>query len=144
MSARCSFSLLERVFMKEALGVHLDLLSKIKTDLKFTGISMGFVSIGATPWSPDGDGVSDGYYDRHDAHVPLVDGKTLHAVLGGSNEIKLTLVNGTKGAELGWISAEAMKKAVDIDHGLLRVNGKSLAFANVPRPLRRMLAAASA
>lgn len=115
------------------------------SDLNFDGISMGFASIGRVAVNcPTGDSVMRGSYERPDAHIPLINGKTLHATLGGSNGIKLTLFDGTKhtgtgGIEIGWVTARAMKKAVDIDHGLLRVNGKHLAFAHTPRPLKRML-----
>ena len=118
------------------------MFSHIETDLDLSGISMGFASINKDE-CPDTVNASDGYYDHPEAHVPLVDGKTLHAVVGGSNGIKLTLIDGTatKGVELGWVSPQVMKNAIEVNHGLLDVSGKSLAFARIPRTLSRMLAA---
>ncbi|MBI5400708.1 MAG: hypothetical protein HZB12_01145 [Candidatus Yonathbacteria bacterium] len=119
------------------------MFSHIKdSDLNFAGISMGFAAINGDGHYPNKVHASDRYYDRPEAHVPLVDGKTLHAVIGGSNGIKLTLIDGTatKGIELGWVSHQVMKNAIEVSHGLLEVNGESLVIAKVPMPLRRMLA----
>jgi len=121
------------------------MFSHIETDLDLSGISMGFASINKDE-CPDTVNASDGYYDRPEAHVPLLDGKMLHALLDGSNEIKLTLVDGTatKCIELGWVSHQVMRNAIEVDSRSLSVNGKELAFANVPRQLKRMLMRASA
>lgn len=122
------------------------MFSHIKdSDLNFAGISKGFAAIGGASAScPNGDSVANSSYERPDALVPLADGRTLYAALGGSNRVRLTLIKGgVVGMELGWVSAKAMKDAIEVNHGLLKVNGKALAFGAITRSLRRVVAAAS-
>lgn len=123
------------------------MFSHIETDLDLSGISKGFVSINRdSTGQPTAERVSESSYDRPEAHVPLIDGRTLHAILGGRNEIKLTLISKHPSCmndeEIGWINAKRMKDAIDANHGLFEFEGRTLAFVGVPRPLKRMLARA--
>lgn len=116
----------------------------IKTDLDLTGISMGFASVGRSALVATAEDVSKGSYERPDALVLLSCGSTLHAVLVGGNDIKLTILDAgksqdSKPLEIGWVNVETMRNAVET--GVLNVGLQTFRFTTT-RLLKRLLAKA--